>query len=114
MKNTSQLYLVLTKQWFTEILEGRKTEEFRDFTDFYINRLCELNEEGEIIDTKKYDTVKFQMGYSKNAPQMVIEVLDIRIDVDEEVDFENGDLLTQENCNFTIVLGKILEKINID
>ena len=114
MKNTSQLYLVLTKQWFTEILEGRKTEEYRDFTDFYINRLCELNEEGEIIDTKKYDTVKFQMGYSKNAPQMVIEVLDIRIDVDEEVDFENGDLLTQENCNFTIVLGKILEKINID
>ena len=54
------------------------------------------------------------MGYAKNAPQMVIEVLDIRIDVDEEVDFENGDLLTQENCNFTIVLGKILEKINID
>ena len=114
MNKKSQLYLVLTKQWFTEILEGRKTEEYRDFTDFYINRLCELNEEGEIIDTKKYDTVKFQMGYSKNAPQMVIEVLDIRIDVDEEVDFENGDLLTQENCNFTIVLGKILEKINID
>ena len=114
MKNTSQLYLVLNKQWFTEILEGRKTEEYRNFSDFYINRLCELNEEGEILDTKKYDTLKFQMGYSKNAPQMVIEVLDIRIDVDEEVDFENGDLLTQENCNFTIVLGKILEKINID
>jgi hypothetical protein len=114
MKNTSQLYLVLNKQWFTEILEGRKTEEYRNFSDFYINRLCELNEEGEILDTKKYDTLKFQMGYAKNAPQMVIEVLDIRIDVDEEVDFENGDLLTQENCNFTIVLGKILEKINID
>ena len=114
MKNTSQLYLVLNKQWFTEILEGRKTEEYRNFSDFYINRLCELNEEGEILDTKKYDTLKFQMGYAKNAPQIVIEVLDIRIDVDEEVDFENGDLLTQENCNFTIVLGKILEKINID
>ena len=114
MNKKSQLYLVLTKLWFTEILEGRKTEEYRDFTDFYINRLCELNEEGEILDTKKYDTLKFQMGYAKNAPQMVIEVLDIRIDVDEEVDFENGDLLTQENCNFTIVLGKILEKINID
>lgn len=114
MNKKSQLYLVLNKQWFTEILEGRKTEEYRNFSDFYINRLCELNEEGEILDTKKYDTLKFQMGYAKNAPQMVIEVLDIRIDVDEEVDFENGDLLTQENCNFTIVLGKILEKINID
>ena len=114
MKNTSQLYFVLNKQWLTEILEGRKTEEYRNFSDFYINRLCELNDKGEILDTKKYDTLKFQMGYAKNAPQMVIEVLDIRIDVDEEVDFENGDLLTQENCNFTIVLGKILEKINID
>ena len=112
MNKKSQLYLVLTKQWFTEILEGRKTEEYRDFTDFYINRLCELNEEGEIIDTKKYDIVKFQMGYSKNAPQMIVEVLDIRIDVDEDVDFENGDLLTTENCNFTLVLGKILEKTN--
>ncbi len=52
------------------------------------------------------------MGYSKNAPQMIVEVLDIRIDVDEDVDFENGDLLTTENCNFTLVLGKILEKTN--
>ena len=110
MNKKSQLYLVLTKQWFTEILEGRKTEEFRDFTDFYINRLCELNEEGEIIDTKKYDTVKFQMGYSKNAPQMIVEIKDIIIETDENVDLEKGDLLTTENCNFTILLGKILEK----
>ena len=114
MKNTSQLYLVLTKQWFTEILEGRKTEEYRDFTDFYINRLCILNKEGEILDTRKYDTVKFQMGYSKNAPQMIVEIKDIIIETDEEVDIENGDLLTTENCNFTILLGNILEKINID
>ena len=67
MKNTAQLYLVLTKQWFTEILEGRKTEEFRDFTDFYINRLCELNEEGEIIDTKKYDQIGNRRN-QKNKP----------------------------------------------
>ena len=56
--------------------------------------------------------MKFQRGYSKNARQMIVEVLDIRIDVDEDVDFENGDLLTTENCNFTLVLGKILEKTN--
>lgn len=114
MNKKSQLYLVLTKEWFTEILEGKKTEEYRDFTDFYINRLCVFNEEGEIIDTKKYDTVKFQMGYQKNAPQMVVEVKDIVIDMDEDVDLDKGDLLTTENCNFTIILGEILEKINID
>lgn len=58
--------------------------------------------------------MKFQMGYSKNAPQMIVEIKDIIIETDENVDLENGDLLTQENCNFTIVLGKILGKINID
>ena len=54
------------------------------------------------------------MGYSKNAPQMIVEIKDIIIETDEEVDLENGDLLTTENCNFTILLGKILKKINID
>ena len=112
MKNTTQLYLVLSKKWFVEILEGRKTEEYRDFTDFYISRLCLLEDDGEITDTQKYETVKFQMGYQKNAPQMVLEIEDILIDIDEIVDLENGDTLTTENCNFTIVLGKILEKYN--
>lgn len=54
------------------------------------------------------------MGYSKNAPQMIVEIKDIIIETDENVDLEKGDLLTTENCNFTILLGKILEKINID
>ena len=45
-----------------EILEGRKLKNTEILPIFYINRLCELNEEGEIIDTKKYDTVKFQNG----------------------------------------------------
>ena len=114
MENKPQLYLVLTKQWFTEIIEGRKSEEYRKFSDYYIKKFCVLNEDDEIVDTKKYDTVKFQMGYAKNAPQMIVEILDLFIEHDEDVDIEKGDLLTEENCNFTIVLGKILEKINID
>lgn len=113
MKTPSQLYLVLTKQWFTEILEGRKHEEYRAFTDFYISRLCEVDENGEILDTKKYKTVKFQQGYQKNAPQMIVEVKDILIETDENVHPENGDFLTPENCNFVIELGKILEKCNM-
>ena len=50
--NNDQLYLVLAKKQFNENLSGKKTEEYRDFTDFYISRLCVLNDEGEIIDTK--------------------------------------------------------------
>ena len=50
--NNDQLYLVLAKKQFNENLSGKKTEEYRDITDFYISRLCVLNDEGEIIDTK--------------------------------------------------------------
>lgn len=112
MNNPNPLYLVLTKEWFTEILEGRKHEEFRAFTDFYISRLCEVDENGEILDTKKYQTVKFQQGYQKNAPQLIVEVKEVLIKMDKDVYPENGDVLTTENCNFVIVLGEILERIN--
>ena len=112
MKTADQLYLVLTKEWFTEILEGRKKEEYRDFTDFYISRLCECDEKGEIIDFKKYKTVKFQLGYQKNAPQMIVEIKDILIETDEGISPENGDFLTTDNCKFVIALGEILEKNN--
>ncbi|WKS95347.1 ASCH domain-containing protein [Riemerella columbina] len=112
MKTQNQLYLVLSKPWFQEILNGTKKEEYRAFTDFYISRLAVVDDEGCIVDTKTYDTVKFQMGYGKNAPQMVVKVKRIRLDIDEDVDLDAGDLLTADNCNFTIELGKILETSN--
>ena len=39
-KNENELYLVLQKKWFLEILKGEKKEEFRDFTEYYIKRLA--------------------------------------------------------------------------
>lgn len=111
MKDKKQLYLVMQKEYFNEILAGTKTEEYRDFTDFYISRLCEVDKTGEIQGTKKYETVKLQMGYNKDAPQMIVEVKGIFIETDEGFDADK-DLLTTENCNFTIELGKILEKSN--
>ncbi|MBN9313509.1 MAG: hypothetical protein BGO40_05665 [Chryseobacterium sp. 39-10] len=112
MKTQDQLYLVLAKEWFTQILEGRKHEEYRAFTDFYISRLCVVDENGKIVDTKKYKTVKFQQGYQKKAPQIIVEVTDIFIENDEDVHPENGDFLTTDNCNFVIELGKIISKTN--
>ena len=112
-KTNDQLYLVLKKQYFDEILAGTKTEEYRDFTDHNISRLAVCDENGAILDTRKYKTVKFQNGYSKNAPQMIVEVKEIFLDIDEEVDLEaeNAELNT-DNCNFTIILGKILDRSN--
>ncbi|MCW0510656.1 hypothetical protein [Riemerella anatipestifer] len=108
MNEEKQLYLVLTREWFNEILSGRKKEEYRAFTDFYIRRLAVIDKDGDLIDTKKYETVKFQMGYSKTAPQMIVEVKEILIEHDEDA----GDEQTTDNCNFVIVLGDILSKTN--
>lgn len=110
MKNTKELYLILTKKWFLEILKGFKKEEYRSFTEYYVDRLGEFDKDGELIDTCKYETIKFQLGYRKNAPQMIIECKDVLIEVDEGVEDE----LNDQNSNFVIVLGEILEKINCE
>lgn len=107
VKDNKQLYLVLAKQWFNEIVEGKKTEEYRAFTDHNISRLGVV-ENGEFVGCRQYETVKFQLGYTKDAPQMIVEVKQILIEVDDK----NAEVLTSENCNFAIVLGEIIKKTN--
>ncbi|MFP3835330.1 hypothetical protein [Chryseobacterium sp. SIMBA_028] len=110
MKNTKELYLIIQKKYFLEIIKGEKIEEYRDFVEYYINRLFHTDDEGELTKPKNYETIRFQMGYRKNAPQMVVECEGISIDADED----GSEFYTYENCNFTIHLGKILEKINCE
>lgn len=110
MSDKKELFLILTKKWFLEILKGDKKEEFRDFTEFYISRLGVIDKDGELIDTKKFDTVRFALGYAKNRPQLVVECKDVLIEHDSEDDQE----FTSENCNFVIQLGEIIEKINCE
>ena len=106
-KDNKQLYLVLAKVWFNEILEGKKKEEFRAFTDHNISRLA-ICEDGEFIDCRQFETVKFQLGYTKDAPQMIVEVKDVYIEMEDE----KCEQLTTENCEFVIELGEILERKN--
>ncbi|WIT94462.1 hypothetical protein CRP19_000031 [Riemerella phage vB_RanS_CRP19] len=56
MNEEKQLYLVLTREWFNEILSGRKKEEYRAFTDFYIRRLAVIDKDGDLIDTRSQGT----------------------------------------------------------
>ena len=110
-KNENELYLVLQKKYFLEILKGEKKEEFRAFTDFYMDRLCLFNDAGDWVDVKKFDAVRFQLGYTKNAPQILVEFKEITLEVDEK---DENEELNSENCNFVIHLGEILEKINCE
>lgn len=107
MKNSKELFLILTKEWFLKILSSEKKEEYRDFTEYYISRLGVLDKEGELIDTKKFETVRFQLGYSKT--QMIVECKDVLVEFDE-----GAEDLTEDNSNFAIILGEVLEKINCE
>ena len=92
------LKLILYKEPFDQIIAGTKVEEYRDFTPFYIARLCTKNKAGEITGFKPYKKVTFYNGYRKDRPQFDIECRGIEI-------------LTEKNTGekiFAILLGKML------
>ena len=84
------LFLVMQDKYFTQILRGQKTSEFREDSPFYRSRF--LNKEGEI---KNFKTVLLQLGYHTNARKILVEVKKI-----------TGDGI------FEVYLGQILERIN--
>lgn len=81
--NKKILHLTLHKQWFDEIAEGKKIEEYRDFKDYWKKRL----------ENREYDEVWFRNGYAKDCPFMRVEYKGLRIDEKE----------------YAILLGEIFE-----
>ena len=57
------LYLNLYRKYFDAIVNGTKTIEYRDKTDYWKKR----------IEGKEYDIIKFRNGYAKDAPTMLVE-----------------------------------------
>lgn len=79
--NPKILHLTLHKEWFDEIREGTKDEEFRIAKPYWVKRLR----------GKKFDVVHFRNGYSRLSPEMWVECLGIE----------------EEEGYFVIKLGKI-------
>lgn len=103
----SVLHLILQKKYFNEILTGEKTTEVRSFTDFYVNRLCNVDHKTkQILGIKKFDYGLFQLGYAKDAPQIKIEIGDIYCE--GEADDEGR--MVPEKTNFYIEIKSILER----
>ena len=75
MKN--RLYLILKKEHFDAIKNGTKKQEFRDLTDYYKNRLFD-----EIGKPKKFDSILFKNGYSKDAESFEIEFKSTKVGKD--------------------------------
>lgn len=90
------LYLVMQAIWFSKIESGDKIEEYRDGSQFYKSRLCNIDKNtSKILSLKNYKTVILQEGYHPAARRMIIEVNKIELKRD-----------------FIIHLGKILDRQN--
>lgn len=51
-KDNKTLHLVLKRKWWDMIASGEKKEEYRDFSSFYIKRLCDnpcFDKDGRLI-----------------------------------------------------------------
>lgn len=88
----ANLHLVVNKKWFDQIFSGEKIEEYREVKPFWEKRL-----------SKEFSNIDFQLGYSKNAPRMIVEKKYIEIKKITHEHFNNKEIEV-----FAIGLGKIL------
>ena len=95
MKKT--LHLTLFRRWFIDILEGTKTEEYREIKPFWAKRL-----------SQQYDTVTFRNGYAKDAPLMVVEFKGM------EIKTIYHPIHHKPMTVFAVKLGRILHTDNCD
>lgn len=120
---TKILHLTLKKKWFDMILSGEKKEEYREIKPFWINRLVdEIRFEDKerpgwffckvgmaTMETAiHYDKIIFRNGYSKDAPTMTVECLDITTGL-AKFKWADG----YKGVVFIIKLGNILETKNL-
>jgi hypothetical protein len=66
MKAQKSLFLILKKEFFDQIASGEKVIEYREATTYWRNRL-----------NRPFNTVLFQLGYEKEAPRLIAEVISI-------------------------------------
>ena len=71
-------YLTIQRVHLDRIVRGEKTVEFRDATDFYIKKFCEI-EDGEAVSLKPHTHILFQAGYSPTSPRALVQFQDIGI-----------------------------------
>lgn len=95
------LTLSIKQEHLDAILAGDKTVEYRDYTDFYISRLCVLNKKDEFKSWKPIETVTFRVGRKKDSPTFTFKVK--RLAFEEWLDEKTGAPL--DEYTFAIYLG---------
>lgn len=114
------LTLIIKQKYFDEILAGTKTQEFREIRPSSQSKYCELDEEGfckevdGVFIPRKYDAIRFYVGYNKNRASALVEVKDANIElfVDENDEFilQVQDGIEYYKSQIVYDLGRVIEK----
>lgn len=91
------LHLTLHREWFVEIAEGRKKNEYREIKPYWTKRL----------EGREYDIIEFRNGYAKSSPVMRVEYKGLDLAETEYLDGE-------KKIVYAIKLGRILEIKNYE
>lgn len=74
------LFLIVSKKWYDKIASGRKRVEYREHTEYWINRLIKPNKNPFIEEEfKDFKSVKFQCGYNRKYSRLKFSVGKIEI-----------------------------------
>ena len=95
-ENTKILRLPISEPWFSMILSGEKTEEYRDLTPFYTVRL-----------DKKPTEIELTNGYGHHRPALRAKISAVKVGVGRE---KWG---APKAKVYKICIGEILETRNL-
>lgn len=120
------LNLIITQVYFDQIINGTKTQEFREVKPTTIKKLLQLDEDGYELEDENgnaipihYDAIQFYVGYNKDRDSALVEVKDEYCEIfldenNEPIIYEDG---TDKDGNplewvaeqVVFNLGKVLE-----
>lgn len=92
------LTLIIKKKWFDEILVGRKNTEYRELKQSTLGKYTWVSNEDGKRYLKKYDAIRFYVGYNKDRTSALIEVIDTTFDSDGQiVEYHLGRILEKSD-----------------
>ena len=108
------LPLTLNKKWFDMILSGIKTQEYREYKEYWCKRFdLHFGKPVKIRDEymgglefKHFDYISFTNGYNPNSPNMLVELKNI------EIGKGNPEWGGSDKDVFILNLGEIIETKN--
>lgn len=101
------LYLTIANEFLHSIRIGEKDVEYRDLTEFYLNKLFRKDKSGNYSEMKPIKYLLLQGGYSLNSPRMLIELKGWVIeDKNYPENIARDGCIIYDDC-INLVLGKI-------